>query len=471
VGGSRKRSRSKVGDLAGSLPCDYKVLPSLWGGDPECPHDWQDERYRLRDSGGDGTEGTLSGPPSQVHSRFGAVGSAVCRKCGAWRGCLGLEPTPELYVEHLVLVFREVRRVLRDDGTLWLNLGDTYSGSWGNYAKKAMEQNSGEESVSDKKTRFIRRGAIGAGYRPPQSGPVGLEKKNLVGIPWRAAFALQADGWILRSEIVWNKTNGVPESVQDRPTRNHEYLFLLAKKPRYFYDAFAIREPCKSGPTDLRRMAEGQSRLGGKALGHENELSASSRRTRVGRERSVGEPSGRNKRAVWEIATSPFAGEHFATFPKKLVEPCVLAGTSDKGCCPECGAPWKRIVGKGEPDLEWQRKSGGDRAGSYEGKMTKAYGETGSQVPGAVKKRILEGMRRRVTLGWQPTCSCPPSDPLPCSALDPFSGSGTVGVVCETLGRRFLGIDLKPEYVAMSKDRIAEARLRGKESPAERETP
>jgi DNA modification methylase len=108
---------------------NYGIPPSVFGSDPFCPHDWKGERYPLRDSGGDGTEGTLSGPPSQVHSRFGAVGSAVCRKCGAWKGCLGLEPTPELYVGHLVLVFREVRRVLRDDGTLWLNLGDTYAGS------------------------------------------------------------------------------------------------------------------------------------------------------------------------------------------------------------------------------------------------------------------------------------------------------------------------------------------------------
>jgi DNA modification methylase len=436
----------------------YFVPPTVWGGDPDCRHDWRDERYRLHDHGGDGTGGTLSGPPSQVHSRFGETESGFCRKCGGSRGCLGLEPTPDLYVEHLVLVFREVRRVLRDDGTLWLNLGDTYAGSWGNYSKKAADEEPTEESGPSALADFTRRGSMGAGYRPPQSGSTGLAKKNLVGIPWRAAFALQADGWILRTEAVWKKPNGIPESVRDRPTRNHEYVFLFAKKPRYYYDGFAIREPCTSGPADLLRMAQGRSRLGGKVLGHEEELSKSGRRTRVGRERSVGEPSGRNKRTVWEIATSPFAGEHFATFPKKLVEPCVLAGTSEKGCCPICGAPWKRIVGKGEPDLNWQRKSGGNRSGGYEGEASKAYEGTGSQVPGAVKKRILEGMRRRITLGWEPTCSCPLSAPLPCRVLDPFSGSGTTGVVCRHLGRRFIGIELKPEYVAMSRSRMEKVR-------------
>jgi hypothetical protein len=204
-------------------------------------------------------------------------------------------------------------------------------------------------------------------------------------------------------------------------------------------------------------MAEGRSRLGGKALGHEDELSMSSQRTRIGRERSVGEPSGRNKRTVWEIATSPFAGAHFATFPKKLAEPCVLAGTSEKGCCPECGAPYRRIAGKGDPDRDWQRRSGGDRNGGYEGAAGKAYTGTGSQVPGAVKKRILQGMRQRVTLGWEPGCSCATGDPRPCTVLDPFCGSGTTGLVSVQRGRRFVGIDLNPEYVEMSDHRIAGA--------------
>jgi hypothetical protein len=237
---------------------------------------------------------------------------------------------------------------------------------------------------------------------------------------------------------------------------------LLTKKPRYFYDGFAIREPCKSGPADLRRMAEGRSRLGRKTAGHEDELSKSSRRTRIGRERSVGEPSGRNKRTIWEIATSPFPGEHFATFPKRLVEPCVLAGTSEKGCCPKCGASWKRIVRKGEPDLEWRRKSGGNRKGQYGGEPSKGYEGTGAQVPGAVKKRILEGMWRKVTLRWEPTCSCPAGNPRPCTVLDPFSGSGTTGLVAKRLGRRFTGIELNPAYVRMAEERMAEASSSGR---------
>jgi DNA modification methylase len=164
-------------------------------------------------------------------------GGDFCKSCGAWRGSLGLEPTPELYVRHIVEVMREVRRVLRKDGTLWLNLGDSYAGSWGNKGHRRETK------------RLNRFDVIPPEISPPTARPAnyGLKPKDLVGIPWRVAFALQADGWWLRSDIIWHKVNPMPESVRDRPTRSHEFLFLLTKSRRYFFDQEAVREPTASG--------------------------------------------------------------------------------------------------------------------------------------------------------------------------------------------------------------------------------
>jgi DNA modification methylase len=206
-------------------------------------------------------------------------------------GQIGLERTPDEFVEALVGVFRDVRRVLRDDGTLWLNLGDSYSSS------------------------------------PPGNKGTGLERlpgvkpKDLLGIPWMVAFALRADGWYLRSDIIWSKPNPMPESVTDRPTKAHEYVFLLSKSARYFYDADAIREDladCNAQRTTDHYDTAGRYGAGNGGNGGLDSLAARMR---------DGNHAGRNKRSVWEIATQPFPGAHFATFPPKLIEPCILAGS------------------------------------------------------------------------------------------------------------------------------------------------
>ena len=347
---------------------------------------------------------------------------------------LGLEPTPEEYVENLVAVFREVRRVLRSDGTLWLNLGDSYCGYKGdNYGKTAG--NLTAQTPTAKNGRPVTVGT-------PQTS--GLKSKDLVGIPWRVAFALQADGWYLRSDIIWSKPNPMPESVRDRPTKAHEYLFLLTKQPKYFYDAEAIRE--RAVARDLGEMDGGAQRNGdgSKANNGRNFREAEPKSQFVGH---------RNRRSVWTVTTKPFSGAHFAVFPPDLIEPCVLAGTSEGGGCSKCGAPYSRVVEKGDALLDQQRASGGDERGEYHGQATKDYDSAKAQDASATKSRILAGMVERKTVGWEPTCDCD-SVPEPQTIIDPFSGAGTTGLVALRHGRSYIGLELNPEYAELSRNRI-----------------
>ena len=205
--------------------------------------------------------------------------------------------------------------MLKPDGTVWINLGDSYNA--------AGRQDHGTRLGCKQGTN--RASADGSdAFRPTARN---LKPKDLCGIPWRVALALQAYGWFLRSDIIWAKPNPMPESVTDRPTKSHEYLFLLSKSERYYYDAEAIMEPCQSGPSDIKKMTEGLERIGGKHKELDDPLSKANQNTNIGQKRSVGRPEGRNKRSVWTIPTEPFHGAHFATFPKALVKPCILAGS------------------------------------------------------------------------------------------------------------------------------------------------
>ena len=293
-------------------------------------------------------------------------------------GQLGLEPTPEEYVSRMIEIFREVNRVLKDNGTLWLNLGDSYAG--GKTGRADGDRNGVDGFTGGQKFK-------GEAFKQ-RAVPTGLKPKDLVGIPWRVAFALQDDGWYVRMDIVWAKPNPMPESVQDRPTKSHEYVFLLAKSEKYFYDAEAIKED--STGTSHDRARKDRPDKWPNAWSAEN-----GRHDGVGNGRftakanKVSDPGSgikyngsfnaavtqtvdtRNKRSVWTIATEPFPEAHFATFPQALVEPCIKAG------CPSGGV-----------------------------------------------------------------------------VLDPFAGSGTVGVVAERFGRQFIGIELNPEYAKMAERRI-----------------
>jgi len=270
---------------------------------------------------------------------------------------IGLESTPDDYVARMVKVFRQVRRVLADDGTLWLNLGDSYAAQGGAHGKR-QDNHTG---VGAKAVHIA--GGADKNVRCP---PNGLKPKDLVGIPWRVAFALQADGWWLRQDIIWHKPNPMPESVTDRCTKAHEYVFLLTKSQQYFYDIDAVRENPVT-PIDGRGSTDHR-----KQLGHPARYGLANRSESWSMPSISAPTAGRNKRSVWTVSTKPFTGAHFAVMPEALVEPCVLAGSK-------------------------------------------------------------------------------PNDVI----LDPFAGSGTVGVVALKHNRNFVGIELNPTYADIARDRLA----------------
>ncbi len=350
-------------------------------------------------------------------------------------GQLGLESSPEEYVRKLVDVFRQVRRVLRRDGTVWLNIGDTYFGSWGNYGGQNRGQGSQREITHGSAVPNPAYDGLES-YRPPSASPHPILKpKDLVGIPWRLAAALQADGWWLRSDVIWAKPNPMPESVTDRPTKSHEYLFLLARSDRYFYDSEAIKE-IAVGEAPGNTTHKGQTAF---------ENGDVHMRTKSGLTEMVAFAR-HNKRSVWTIAVEAFPEAHFAVFPTKLVEPCILAGTSEHGCCSKCGAPWIRIVQRSLAFQSGSGRSGNTPEGKYAGSAQAESGEYDIRLGPVVTT---------ATIGWEPSCKCE-AEITPCTVLDPFNGAGTTGLVALRLGRSYIGIELNPEYVAMSERRVRE---------------
>jgi DNA modification methylase len=334
-------------------------------------------------------------------------------------GQIGLEQSVEEYVAELVAVFREVRRVLRDDGTLWLNMGDAY-------ADRANRRSDGLSFRSD------RRDVVPA-KRNMLGGAAALKAKDLMGLPWMVAFALRTDGWWLREDVIWHKITSMPESVGDRCTRAHEYLFRLTKRGRYYADQDAIREPDK-GADHPRNVLAGQASLepsSGLASPH------SGLRTVNGRD-----GLGANKRSVWPIASQPFAEAHFATVPPKLIEPMVLASTSP-AACGECGAPRRRLV---ETTVDESRGPVRQRA------ELPGITRLGQSKNGMGSETFGHRTSTR-TLGWEPTCGHD-DDSGRCTILDPFAGAGTTGLVALRHGRSFVGIELNPEYVEMARRRI-----------------
>ena len=378
-------------------------------------------------------------------------------------GQLGLEATPEAYVAALVDVFREVRRVLRADGTVWLNLGDSYAAARGGTTMPAETLAGGENGWMPDGSRVNRDRHDG--YSPSRNASaIGLKHKDLVGIPWRVAFALQADGWYFRSDIIWSKPNPMPESVTDRPTKSHEYLFLLSKSARYYFDADAVREAAMLTGGGERATPDKAARDGQTNNG-----------TGLTTLRSKDLPAGRNIRTVWTIATQPYPGAHFATFPEKLVEPCVKAGTSERGVCPECGAPWVRVVER-TPNPSKGTNTGIDMSG---GAAKTSNPQTSN---GMHRNGTNVAAPAPTTTGWRPTCAHYTPDgeadfPVEWQAktrtwrtekrptfsgayatvlavvLDPFAGTGTVGLVAQYLGRRAVLIDLSADYLVQCLER------------------
>lgn len=412
---------------------DYGLPPSIWGGDLHCQHDWQAAGGGLLHENRNGLRGSqeeVHGQTATAHIfKFDRVSSWSCSKCQAWKGSLGLEPTPQLFVAHLVEVFNEVRRVLRPDGTVWLNLGDSFATSAGRVGLKPGGGRRG-------RTWRDREGPMNQPNRMPLPG---LKPKDLIGVPWRVALALQEAGWWLRCDVIWNKPNPNVESAEDRPTRSHEYIFLLTRSRDYFYDNVAVREVWKDhDPDDMARAIFGHKEYQGKAKQHEGKVYGRTDRSKI-----MGHPGvGRNLRTVWKIACRPYKGAHFATFPPEIPDRAIRAGTSARGACPTCGAPWRRVS-----DVSYVRRPGYG-ANSFVGR-TKETGQ--NNFDGKGMPRVDKSVR---SVGWVPTCDCPVLDPVPCVVLDPFAGSGTTLMVATNLGRSSIGIDLNIRYRDLARRRV-----------------
>jgi DNA modification methylase len=343
---------------------------------------------------------------------------------------IGLEGTPDEWCSALVGVFREVRRVLRPDGTCFVNIGDTYyTAPNGSLDTRSALTGSHVGREQYRKARASRR-RDRAEVPESHNAVAGLKPKDLIGLPWMLAFALRGDGWFLRSDIIWSKPNAMPESVTDRPTCAHEHVFLLAKSARYYYDAEAVKEPCTSGPSDVRKMVECLDRIGGKHKALADPVNKANTQTAIGRRRGVGDPAGRSLRNVWTIGSEPYPEAHFATFPTRLVKPCVLAGTSERGVCPACGAPWRRVV---------------------------QYDEASPVSRGTYDLGRPDGGVSPCNTGWEPGCTCGHGETVPATVLDPFGGSGTTALVALLLGRIAVLCELNPDYAEMARERCAAA--------------
>jgi DNA modification methylase len=355
-----------------------------------------------------------------------------CLTCGAWRGELGQEPSPALYVNHLVQVFAEVWRVLRDDGTCWVNIGDAHY----NYRPGKSASASDYKRVQG----YERETKNGDRNLPPvganRSYKIdGLKEKDLIGLPWMFAFAMREFGWYWRSEIHWHKPNPLSESVEDRPTKNHEPILMFTKSEKYFYDKWAITEPPSSN-AHPRLAKNGNANLGNK------KLSAESRNNDSWRLGTAGTicPGGRNKRTVWTMNVQGYPGDdHYAAFCEELPETVIKAGTSEVGCCAKCLAPWRRIVLK--PAVKEHKDE------TLENRWRRSAADRGIDIDSAITGDSI-------TLGWQRGCKCYDGAPVPCTVLDPFAGRGTSLAVAVRFGRSAVGAELQNKYIPMIRRNI-----------------
>jgi len=354
-----------------------KLADTIWGGETHCRHEWV---------------------------KAGKTSGSFCRKCAGFNGQLGQEPTVELYTEHLVEIFNEVRRVLTEHGSLWLNLGDTYCST--------------------------------AKCEPHHF----LKLKDICGIPWVVALALRQSGYYLRSDIVWYKPNCLPESIKDRPTRAHEYVFLLTKSSEYYYDAHAIREP--SSQSSIKRVQQKSfwSQKGGvKDYIHGVNPSRSACKTLENFSRN---PASRNKRSVWTIPTQPYKGAHFAVFPEELARLCILAGCPER-VCSKCGKPRAKIVKTKVLDMgrTYADKTADEVKASPTSALRFKHKKTLTRVTGYTTCHCRARRRRGIV-------------------LDIFAGAGTTALVAHKLTRDYIGIEINSAYVRLANRRIRRQEIR-----------
>ena len=410
--------RDKLKELPNNFFHTVITSPPYWGlrdygtgkwigGDPNCSHIAGKSR---NDADREfGTKETLT-----VQYRD------VCKDCGAVRqdNQIGMESSPEEYVRKIVRTFQEIKRVLRDDGTLWLNLGDSYSSG-------------GRTSTTNQSVRGDKDYGV---TRPPVSGSI--KPKDLVGIPWRVALALQEDGWYLRQDIIWHKPNPMPESVKDRCTKAHEYIFLLSKSEQYYYDSEAIKEDCSEDNVKDFLNRKITNNKGKNVEGSYDEV-----RPDLTRDRKDYMPTDfkRNKRSVWTVPVKPYNEAHFAVFPTSLIEPAILAGCPPK-ICSECGTPYEREM----VTIEVPERETRDNMVGVIPKRDKT-----SRMNSKDMKSLVQEDR-----GFTKNCSCSGSQTSAGRVLDPFGGSGTTALVADRHGRDATIIELNQKYVDIAENRL-----------------
>ena len=424
----------------------YDVPPTMWNGDENCNHEWSAEipakyvSHWETFEWKDGRPANASrGWKDKVKNSKQTTCGSFCFKCGAWKGCLGQEPSMEMYIKHLNQIFTEMKRVLRKDGTFWLNLGDSYAGS-GSPGGDFRDGKKGDIYLRPYKRR-------GNGLKTKDQGLIphrialtlqgfaviygdelwklvdtlhrAQEENDWEAVVWveevlcRWALATKladSSGWWVRSTIIWQKSNSLPSNVNDRPANNFEYVFLLSKSKRYYYDAEAIKVPQKE--ISIKRAfatnhLERRKDFGKKVYAFSSESQKKSLAKLADSVRN-GKQAKRHKRCVWTIPTHAFKEAHFATFPSDLVRPMILAGSSPKVCA-ECGAPWKRTKDNSQDKSE--------------------------------------------SADWRPTCDCN-AETSKAIILDPFMGAGTTALVATELGRDFVGIEIGEKYIGMTKRRL-----------------
>lgn len=451
---------------------DYgEDVESTWGGDDECDHQWE-----TRTKPPQGGENTDENPPntgadaSTQESRIrggDGVDSDKCVKCGAWRGQLGLEPKVDQFVQNLVEVGDEVRRVLRDDGSWWLNLGDSFAGS-------------GRGQWDDDEGRPKESYRPDSGDHPEQNTT--LRRKSKMLVPHRVAIALQDAGWIVRSDAVWSKPNPMPHPVKDRLNEHKEFVFHLTPAPDYWFDLDAIREPHKESSLDRTTHAMHDSEIG-----MEHVPGADADHARMDADQAC-HPDGKNPGDIFEVSVKSFPEAHFAVYPPELVKK-PLKSSCPPTVCAECGTPYERekVVEHTQPKhlVDSERPQARRAVEIYEesdltGQHLRALRAVGLCDAGqaqevqdghgnntkaverlAAKAKDVLGGYAREFLGeqvesteWQQACDCDTDETDPGIVLDPFAGAGTTPLVAKEYGRRFVGIDLNPEYVAMAQKRV-----------------
>ncbi len=442
---------------------DYGTEPLVWDGDPKCEHEWKETVGKFKkpthgESSPDMEYNSLKGDSKNKKYTTGSF----CIKCGAWKGELGLEPHFDLYIKHLCNIFDEVKRVLKNTGTLWVNIGDTYFGSgkgvgatttknkqvwtW-TQKEKRICQNCGKEFLGWKFQIFCC-GACAGVDNTPRSQKGKLPNKTLTLVPFRFAIEMVNRGWILRNTIIWHKRNALPQSARDRFTTDFEYLFFFTKKPKYFFNQQFEPYADDTEVWYRQELSEGKQYTTKKPYKENFPYASAMAQNPSDTKRRILESMktslGRNKRTVWSINPKPFSEAHFAVFPEELVETPIKAG-SPKYVCKKCGKPREKIVDSSERV--------NTRAGKNVG--TGKSGNVGDPNLD-LHKADLSKYRQQIKykeIGYT-DCGCGVGFEGGV-VLDPFMGSGTTGLVAQKLGRQFVGLELNPEYVKMAERRLS----------------